>query len=886
MENKGCHGLYPKTLSERNLMDTLHAPALPDIRFSPRRTTLACAISRALLGLTIAGGLGALCTPAWAQSTGTVAQQRIYQIPAGELSAALSRFAEQAGITVLFQPQTVQGRQSAGLHGAYPVDDALRRLLTGTGLTAREHGNGAFVLQPQDAVSQLTPVTVQADALRSDPAWVSTTTRQDMDSLQVRSWEDVGKRMDAGVNFNRQNNSINIRGMDGNRVLTRIDGIRLPWLDDGARGVKGGLNAVDFNSLSSLDIVRSTDSASVGSGALGGSAELRTLNPDDLLQDGRNFGALVKGDYDSADNSRAANAALAGRLAENTTWLLQAGIRKGHELDNRADHGGYGDDRDKPDPEDYTQRSVMLKLQQRVAGGHRFGLTGEYFHYDSDTDSKYLQGPGTSYQIGENTANETIKRERVSMDYEYQAPNAGGLIDSAKAVVYWQRLRLDQGLDGERTRDTRASIIPGDPYRYGYPNGAYGRDNSIQETLFGFSGEATRRIEGLVSQTVTVGAEWMGNRTEQYSDGYDNCPDIPAGLPAPFGPRSCDMLHTNQADMPRVKGSQWALWAKDEFSFAQGRYTLTPSIRYDHYEQKPQNTGSYDSNPNAGALPPSSSGGRFSPSLLGTWKAQEQVTFYAQYAYGYRAPSATELYTNYGAPGTYLRAGNPDLKPESSRGWELGARLGNDDLGGALSFFDTRYQNFIDTQIPVTAGDPQWQGSWDGQYPLGVTTAANRARVRIYGAEASAHWRFTPNWRTWGSLAWTVGKDQSTGQYLNSVPPFKAILGLGYDRSEWGASAVWTLSAQRNKVEYPDATAEAPNPDFRAPGYGVVDLMAYWKPAAVKGLQIRAGVFNLFDKKYWEAINVPTAGPSALPHPVDWYTEPGRSVRVSLTYQY
>jgi len=869
-------------------MDTLRDLTLPDVNLPLRRATLACAIRRALVAAAITGSLGTICTAAWAQTNQAAASQQVYHVPAGALDVTLSRFADQAGVTVLFQPATVQGRHSAGLQGAHSVEDGLRHLLAGTGLMAQERGRGAFVLLPHDAVSQLTPVTVQGDALRSDPAWISTNTRQDMDSLQIRTWEDVGKRMEAGVNFNRQNNSINIRGLDGNRVQTRIDGIRLPWLDDGARGVKGGLNAIDFNALSSLDIVRSTDSASVGSGALGGAAELHTLNPDDLLQDGRRFGALIKGDYDSADNSRAANAALAGRLAENTSWLLQTGIRKGHELDNRADTGGYGNDRDKPDPEDYTQRSVMLKLQQRIDGGHRFGLTGESFHYDSDSDSKYLQGPGTSYEIGENTASENIKRKRVSLDYEYHAPQAGGLIDSANAVVYWQRLRLDQGLSGMRSRDARANIIPGDPFGYGYPAGAYGRDNSIQETLFGFSGEASRRIEGAVSQRVTLGAEWMGNRTEQYSDGYDNCPDQLPNLPPGFnfGPRACEMLHTNQADMPRIKGSQWAIWARDELSFDDDRYTLTPSIRYDHYEQRPQNTDSYGSNPNADTLPPSSSGGRFSPQLSGTWKAQEQVTLYAQYAYGYRAPSATELYTNYGAPGTYLRAGNPRLKPESSRGWELGARLGNDDLGGSLSLFDTRYQNFIDTQIPITPGEPDWQDSWSGQYPLGVTTATNRARVRIYGAEASAHWRITPNWHTWGSLAWTVGKDRGTDQYLNSVPPLKAILGLGYDRSEWGASASWTLSARRNKVEYPDATTEAPNADFRAPGYGVVDLMAYWKPSAIKGLQVRAGVFNLFDKKYWEAINVPTAGASVLPHPVDWYTEPGRSVRVSLTYQY
>lgn len=285
-------------------------------------------------------------------------------------------------------------------------------------------------------------------------------------------------------------------------------------------------------------------------------------------------------------------------------------------------------------------------------------------------------------------------------------------------------------------------------------------------------------------------------------------------------------------------------------------------------------------------MPPSNSGSRFSPKLLGTWKAMEQLSLYAQYAYGFKAPTASQLYTNYGGPGTYLRVGNPYLKPETSKGWELGAKMGTDDLGAAVSLFDNRYQNFIDANQPLSPDSPQWQPGWAGQYPLGITGNVNRAKVRIYGAEASAHWKFAPGWRTWGSVAWTVGKDEGTGQYLNSVAPLKAILGVGYGRDVWGVDALLTTALKRDKVEYPDGPPAADNADFQAPGYGVVDLMGYWRPAAVKGLQVQAGVFNLFDKKYWEAINVPTAGTQALPRTVDWYTEPGRSVRVSLTYQY
>ena len=86
--------------------------------------------------------------------------------------------------------------------------------------------------------------------------------------------------------------------------------------------------------------------------------------------------------------------------------------------------------------------------------------------------------------------------------------------------------------------------------------------------------------------------------------------------------------------------------------------------------------------------------------------------------------------------------------------------------------------------MPLDANSPMWQPAWAGQYPLGVTGTVNRARVRIY-AEASAHWKFATGWRTWGSLAWAVGKDEGTGQHLNSVAPLKAIVGLGYGRDAW-----------------------------------------------------------------------------------------------------
>ena len=77
---------------------------------------------------------------------------------------------------------------------------------------------------------------------------------------------------------------------------------------------------------------------------------------------------------------------------------------------------------------------------------------------------------------------------------------------------------------------------------------------------------------------------------------------------------------------------------------------------------------------------------RFSPKLRATWHAAQDLDFYAQWAQGFRTPSAMELFQNYGAPGSYARIGNPDLKAETSNGFEIGAKLENGTYGLAAAY--------------------------------------------------------------------------------------------------------------------------------------------------------------------------------------------------------
>ncbi|WNF47874.1 TonB-dependent hemoglobin/transferrin/lactoferrin family receptor [Pseudomonas sp. SG20056] len=753
-----------------------------------------------------------------------------------------------------------------------------------------------FALRPWLALLLLSPSLVLAEQPATLPDTqvigsvveesLPTTTSTDAETLDkrfIRSFDDLSRRSEPGVNYSRTSESINIRGLDRDRVLTTIDGIRVPWMTDGARsqgptgGAQGGLDSIDFNGLSSVDIVRGANSSVVGSGALGGAVALYTLNPEDLLQGGKDFGSLVKTDYDSADHSWGLNGAIAGRF-QDTSWLLQAGQRQGNELESGGDANTYDTSRTEANPADTEQQSLLVKLQQRFDGGHKVGFTGELFERENDIDSRTNQG--SNYLIGENGTSEHNKRQRLSVDYAFRAENHNSLIDSANAIAYWQKLRRRDDQNGIRTvTDARAAFPDamfgpgGNPYKF--PSGAFGRDNQIEKELLGVSGDVgkTFEIAGLPN-SLTLGGEVYQITTEQVSEGYDNCPAVLNEL---MGPSACGFLHTNQADMPKAEGTQWALYATNEIAFADGRVKLTPGLRYDHYKQDPKATSDFNNNVNP-ANPEtmqSSSDHKLSGSLLATWQVTEQAMVYAQWAQGFKAPDATQLYMNYGAEGSYLRLGNTGLKPEESNGYEVGLELGNHKLGGSLSLFDNHYKNFIDDDVAMNAADLAAVGLSTADYPLGVTRTENRAKVQIYGAEATAHWEFVPHWKVWGSLAWAEGEDRETNQYLSSVAPLTSIVGLSYEQDRYGADLMLTAAAARDKVEN--------DSDFAAPGYGVVDLTGYWKPAALDGVKLQAGLFNLLDKKYWNALNVPT---SALVQPDDYYSEAGRSLRVSASWQY
>ncbi|GLK88878.1 TonB-dependent receptor [Pseudomonas turukhanskensis] len=95
--------------------------------------------------------------------------RRSYEVSAGTLSSALTRFASQAGVSLSVDPALVSGRRSEGLSGTYAVQEGFARLLRGSGLRLQPTGEGAYTLVPAPSgAAEIAPATISANADSSD----------------------------------------------------------------------------------------------------------------------------------------------------------------------------------------------------------------------------------------------------------------------------------------------------------------------------------------------------------------------------------------------------------------------------------------------------------------------------------------------------------------------------------------------------------------------------------------------------------------------------------------------------------------------------------------------------------------------------------------------
>ena len=86
-------------------------------------------------------------------ATAAQAQDLNFDIPPGDLVAALDAYSKQTGQQLVYLEKNLEGKKSPGAHGAMSPEQALAALLAGTGLKINRDASGAIAIFPAEAVA-------------------------------------------------------------------------------------------------------------------------------------------------------------------------------------------------------------------------------------------------------------------------------------------------------------------------------------------------------------------------------------------------------------------------------------------------------------------------------------------------------------------------------------------------------------------------------------------------------------------------------------------------------------------------------------------------------------------------------------------------------------
>jgi vitamin B12 transporter len=264
-----------------------------------------------------------------------------------------------------------------------------------------------------------------------------------------------------------------------------------------------------------------------------------------------------------------------------------------------------------------------------------------------------------------------------------------------------------------------------------------------------------------------------------------------------------------------------AAFAEDEWNPLKSVY-LTGGLRYDDFDT-------------------------FGSSITGratvAWlTADRSLKLRASYGTGFNAPSFLELY---GVATGY--SGNPDLRPERSRGGDAGVDWYLPGKAGTLSatWFANDYRNLIVYDFSVYPG-----------------TTENVGRARTDGVELEAKLKLFSGFELHASYTYLNADDVTDGVRLLRRPRNSGSADLWRDfGAGWSAGAGVQVVAGREDI---DAQTYLTVND---PDYAVARIYAEWR--ASRRLSLKARVENLLDRKYQPVNGYPALGMGAFGE-LDW----------------
>ncbi len=667
---------------------------------------------------------------------------------------------------------------------------------------------------------------------------------------------------------------IRIRGIGKDRVLISVDGAPIPMTYNFGSYLSTSRDYFDIDAMKSIDIIKGPMSTLYGGSALAGGIFMQTKDPSDFIRDDNRFGGEVKAGYRTATRETLLSGTVAGRFNDKLSAFARLTYTNPHEERNHAGKASsekiLGPNRTHPNKSKADTYNFLTKWVFEPNADHRFSLTYENFKDTVDVDPLSQFNYTSEYQITYLNLHtkETHQRKQLSLRHDFDLENR--LFDRGFWNVYYQDSKAKQ--DHHETR-----FIPSNKYSPISKTTYRTRYGDFNNKTYGLGAEFTKGIaqSDAVFHNLAYGVNYRHNKVTTERDG--NTINIATGM------RDESETFPNKS-FPDSKIKELGIFLQDRISFYEGQFEVIAGIRYDHYKMSPKLGGIYQSANPSGDQPVSVSESQFSKRLALLWHPTEENTLFFNYSEGFRAPPFSAINVGFGNPAhRYISKSNPNLKPESSKSYELGWNYLDDTKSFAITGFYVDYKNFIEERQEV-APDPLTG--------YRVFQAINLDKSRVYGLELKGDMDlFTIQNGSGtiginGSLAYAKGKEKGSNNPINNIEPLTATVGIDYnylDNLYIGArlKAVKGKKAKEINHNEPSPYDLPLAPPQPSAGYATVDIIAEYKPQ--RDITINAGLYNIFNKEYstWSQ-HLVNRDSSDLRRA----TNPGFNAAISIKYEF
>ncbi|MBQ4132605.1 MAG: TonB-dependent receptor [Desulfovibrionaceae bacterium] len=288
-----------------------------------------------------------------------------------------------------------------------------------------------------------------------------------------------------------------------------------------------------------------------------------------------------------------------------------------------------------------------------------------------------------------------------------------------------------------------------------------------------------------------------------------------------------------------------------KLAFSDDLLVLSGGVRYDNYDLRYEGRNA-DLN-------------HTTPSVGLAVNPLDWLTLRANYGEAYRVPQGQEMLGFDGGWRNYL--GNPDLKPEEGKSWDVGFAIHKNSLNLGVTWFRTDYENKIVTR----------QVGWDSQY------CNLDGKSRFQGLEVQADYDLGElfDWpfmlRPYLNMTTLFKYEDENGSHLENVSRHDIAYGLGFEHPDWGMTADLRFTYYGRQKQTDFGTAAGAWMDGGPVSVGpstVVDLFVSKSIYSFENagtLKLKGEIRNMFDEDY---------------QTIFAYPMPGRSFYLGMEYEF